>query len=292
MTEQVRQAGERFSRLGASLEDFVVRAPDGVMLRGWKVRAGASEQKKQIPRSARIDNNGPAGLTAGDQASGKWVLLLHGRSHNRFAMLAHAEFLLAAGYNVVMMDARDHGDSEGTISTYGYVEKRDVAAIVDALEASEKVTHLYALGESMGAAVALQSAAAEPRIEAVVAEGAFRNLREVTYDYAGLQQSEWLGKTVFRAAAEVSRLIAERQGGFSFEEVSPEKEVAARAFPVLLICGLSDRKIPCRHSEAIFRAGSGRKELWEVPATGHEKAIETHPAEFRERVLKFLAAAQ
>ena len=220
------------------------------------------------------------------------MLLLHGRSHNRFAMLPHAEFLLAAGYNVVIMDARDHGDSGGAISTYGYLEKRDATAVVDALEASEKVTHLFALGESMGAAVALQSAAVEPRIEAVVAEGAFRNLREVTYDYAGLQQSERLGKTVFRPAAEVSRLIAERQGGFSFEEVSPEKAVAARGFPVLLICGLSDRKIPCRHAEAIFRSAVGRKQLWEVPATGHEKAIETHAAEFREWVLKFFAAAQ
>jgi len=60
----------------------------------------------------------------------------------------------------------------------------------------------------------------------------------------------------------------------------------------LLICGLSDRKIPCRHAEAIFRAAGGRKELWEVPATGHEKAIQAHGAEFRERVLKFFAEAQ
>jgi uncharacterized protein len=165
---------------------------------------------------------------------------------------------------------------------------------------------LFALGESMGAAVSLQSAAVEPRIEAVMAEGAFRNLREVSYDYAGLQQSEFLGKTVFRPAADASRWIAEKQGGFSFEVVSPEKAAAKRAFPVLLICGLSDRKIPCRHSEAIFRAAGGRpdplsnsedgaparkKELWEVPKTGHEKAIETHGAEFRERVLKFFAEA-
>jgi hypothetical protein len=218
-------------------------------------------------------------------------LLLHGRSHNRFVMLPHAEFLLKAGYNVVMMDARDHGDSGGAMSTYGRLETRDAAAIVDALESSENVKHLFALGESMGAAVSLQSAAVEPRIEAVVAEGAFRNLREVTYDYAGLQESEFLGKTVFRPAADVSRWIAEKQAGFKFATVSPENAVAARAFPVLLICGLSDRKIPCRHSEAIFRAAAGRKELWRVPDTGHEKAISTHGSEFRERVLKFLAEA-
>jgi uncharacterized protein len=265
-TEQVQKADEVFGRVGAAGEEFTVRAPDGAPLRGWKVRTA--------------------------RPNGSWVLLLHGRSHNRFVMLPHSEFLLAAGYDVVMMDARSHGESGGAASTYGYLEKCDETAIVDALESSENVKHLFALGESMGAAVSLQLAAAEPRIEAVVAEGAFRNLREVTYDYAGLQQIELLGKTLFRPAADVSRWIAERQGGFSFEEISPEQAVAARPFPLLLICGLSDRKIPCRHAEAIFHAAAGPKQLWEVPATGHEKAIETHGAEFRERVLKFFAGVE
>jgi len=307
--EQVREADAVFGRVGATREEFAVRAPDGVILRGWKVRAaGLRESEGSGAGTAVVSVLGggaaigarslrfvpdwrrgtPVGMT---NKEGEWVLLLHGRSHNRMAMMAHAEFLLEAGYNVVMMDARRHGESGGNISTYGYLEARDETAIVDALEDSEQVNHLFALGESMGAAVSLQAAATEPRIEAVVAEGAFRNLREVTYDYAGLQESETLGKTVFRTAAEVSRLIAEREGGFQFETISPEKAVAKREFAVLLICGKSDRKIPCRHSEAIFGSAVGRKELWMVPDTGHEKAIETHEAEFRERVLRLFAEA-
>src|SRR5205807_7977403 len=50
--------------------------------------------------------------------------------------------------------------------------------------------HIFALGESMGAGIALQSAAANPRIEAVVAEASFANLREAAYDYAGLRSEE------------------------------------------------------------------------------------------------------
>jgi pimeloyl-ACP methyl ester carboxylesterase len=159
--------------------------------------------------------------------------------------------------------------------------------IVNTLEATEKVVHLFALGESMGAAVALQSAAIEPRIDGVVAEGAFRSLREVTFDYAGLQQSAFLGKTLFRPAALIAVWIAQKQGRFRFEDVSPEKAVALRSFPILLICGASDRKIPCRHSEAIFNSAIGPKELWNVPGTGHEQAIKTSPAEFQRRVLDF-----
>ncbi len=45
------------------------------------------------------------------------------------------------------------------MATYGWKERYDTASIVDALYASENVRHLGALGVSMGAAIALQSAA-------------------------------------------------------------------------------------------------------------------------------------
>jgi hypothetical protein len=203
-------------------------------------------------------------------------------------MLPYAEFLLAAGYSVVMMDARAHGNSGGSISAYGQIEIFDTRVIVKNLEATEKVGHLFALGESMGAAVSLQSAAFVPQMEGVVAEGSFRNLREVTFDYAGLQQSAFLGKTLLRPAALVAVWIAQTQAGFRFEDISPERAVAVRPFPILLICGTSDRKIPCRHSAAIFNSAIGPKELWTVPAAGHEQVIKIVPAEFQRRVLGFL----
>ncbi|HYL09551.1 MAG TPA: alpha/beta fold hydrolase [Candidatus Acidoferrales bacterium] len=234
----IAQADRAFGAVGATREDFSVRAPDGILLRGWKARAKSP--------------------------TGNWVLLFHGVSDNRAGVLGHAEFLLGAGYSVVMMDARAHGASEGTMATYGWKERYDSQSVVDALEKTEKIGQLYALGESMGAAIALQSAGIEPRIEAVVAESSFRDLREVTYDYAGLQWSVLLGKTVFRPAAIVAVYEAEKEGGFRFDDVSPAESVARRPFPVLLICGLSDHNIPARHTEAIFRAAVGRKELWLV----------------------------
>jgi len=262
---QTAQADQVFANLNARREDFFVRAYDGILLDGWKIR--------------------PA------HPNGDWVLLLHGRSHNRSAMLPYAEFLLAAGYSVAMMDARAHGNSGGSMSTYGEREIFDIQLIVKSLESTEKVGHLFALGESMGAAVSLQSAALVRRIDGVVAEGPFSNLREVTFDYAGLQQSASVGKTLFRPAALVAVWIAQKQGGFEFEDISPEQAVTVRSFPILLICGASDRKIPCRHSEAIFNSAIGPKELWNVPATGHEQAIKTSSAEFQRRILDFFRSA-
>jgi len=257
----ILQAGGMLARLGASGEDFSVRAPDGVLLSGWKVHPQA--------------------------ANGDWVLLFHGVADNRMGVLGEAEFLARDGYSLVMMDARAHGDSGGALATYGWKERYDTQATVQALYASEKVHCLFAIGESMGAAIALQSAAIELRITGVVAEAAFSDLREVSYDYAGLRLSPWLGKTLFRPVVWAAISAMQREGSFQADDVSPEKAVALRAFPVLLICGTLDRKVPCRHSERILRAASGIKSLWIVQGAGHTEALGKDPRKFEKHVLEF-----
>jgi len=257
----IRGADATFGQIHAVRQDFEVRATDGVVLRGWKVRAA-------IP-------------------NGDWVLAFHGVADNRIGVLEHARVLLLGGYNVVMMDSRAHGVSEGPMATYGWLERNDTRAIVDALEATEHPRHLFALGESMGAGIALQSAAVEPRIEGVVAESAFANLTEAAYDYAGLRRYPWLGKTLLAPFAWVVVYRAEMLAGFATAQVSPENSVAARPFPVLLICDADDVALPCRHTQRIFDAAAGPKQMWVVPRAFHTAALGYEPAEFRRRVYSF-----
>src|ERR1700731_143287 len=255
----IREADASFVLTGATREDFDVRAQDGVLLRGWKVR----------PKNPNAN----------------WVLLFHGVADNRVGVTGPSEFLLRAGYSVVMMDARAHGASGGPIATYGWLERNDTRAIIDALESYEHPKHLFALGESMGAGIVLQSAAADPRIEAVVAEASFANLREAAYDYAGLRKYPWLGKTLFAPGTWTLIYRAGSLANLPPSEVSPEKAVAARAFPILLICDTADVALPCRHTKRIYDAARGPKQMWIVPGAFHTAALGYEPAEFRRRLL-------
>ena len=295
----IREADASFAYSGGHREDFDVRAPDGILLRGWIVRP--------------------------EHPNGNWVLLFHGVADNRIGVVSESEFLLRAGYSVVMMDARAHGASEGPLATYGWLERNDTKSIIDALILTEvgryadeqlksgkwklepateadlhkpiypvelrpgTPLHIFALGESMGAGIALQSAAVDPRIEAVVAEASFANLREASYDYAGLRRSPLLGKTLFAPFSWMLLYHAERLTKLPIDKVSPEKAVAARAFPVLLICDEKDEALPCRHTQRIYAAATGPKQFWEVPGAFHTAALGFQPAEFQRRVLDFFA---
>src|SRR6266478_5263483 len=295
----IREADASFVASGGHREDFNVRAPDGVMLRGWRVSA--------------------------PQPNGSWVLLFHGVADNRVGVIGQSEFLLRAGYCIVMMDARAHGASGGPIATYGWLERNDTRAIIDELVRSEvgrfadeqirsgkwrlepaedsdlqkpihprlplpgAPLHIFAHGESMGAGIVLQSAAADPRIEAVVAEASFANMREASYDYAGLRKYPLLGKTLFAPFGWTLLYRGEKLAGLPVAEVSPVKAAASRAFPVLLICDEKDKALPCRHSEMIYAAARGPRQLWVVPGAFHTAAYGFFPEEFRRRVLAFFA---
>jgi uncharacterized protein len=259
----IQQADASFAQIGVQRQTLDVRAPDGILLRGWKVRAA--------------------------HPNGSWVLLFHGVADNRMGVLEHALILLRAGYGVTMMDARAHGESEGPVATYGWLERNDTRAIIDALVAAEHPNHIVALGESMGAGIALQSAGVDPRIEAVVAESSFASLREASYDYAGLQKYPWLGKTLFAPGAWVMLARGQSLAGFAVADVSPEHAVAARAFPIFLVCDGADTTLPCRHSAKIYAAARGPKSLWVVPGAFHTAALGYQPIEFKRRVLEFFA---
>src|SRR6202044_1277440 len=105
------------------------------------------------------------------------------------------------------------------------------------------------------------------------------NLREVSYDYAGLHFSPLLGKTIFRPATITAMEAIGTEGSFNPDDVSPEKAVAIRPFAVLLICGTRDHTIPCRHAERIYRSARGEKELWIVAGAEHAAAFGHAPAE-------------
>jgi uncharacterized protein len=259
--DMVRDADVTFAQIGARRLDFDVKAQDAATLRGWKVRAAK-------PNSS-------------------WVLVFHGVADNRYGMTEHARMLLQAGYSVVMMDQRAHGASGGGLASYGWLERTDTSSVIDALVASEHPVHIFALGNSMGGGIALQSAGTDSRIEAVVAEAPFADLQEAAYDYAGLQRWPWLGKTLFAPGAWVVVYHGEKLAGFPASEVSPVRAVHRRSFPLLLICDGADVVLPCRHSEKILEAATGAKELWRVPGALHTGAMGAAPVEFRRRVTAF-----
>lgn len=277
--ELIAQADELFQRDGAARSPLDVRAPDGVLLRGWLVQP-VGQSASDLPSRAANETN-----------VRDWVLLFHGVADNRAGDLRVADFLLRAGYGVVMMDSRAHGESQGDLATYGWKERDDVRVVVATLESRVHVNCIFAFGVSMGGGIALQAAAVEPLITAVAAEAPFSSFREASYDYAGFHWNPWIGRILFRPVVEAGLLATQYIAGFHAADVSPDRSVAQRPFSILLIGDASDVVLPLRHQQLIFAAAAGPKELWIVPGATHAAAFGVAREEYERRVLSFFAAA-
>ena len=254
------------SRNHAEFAEVSITADDGTTLRGWSIRP--------------LHGNGDA------------VILLHGHTDNRAGMLGNADLLLRHGYSVLLADARAHGASDGDLATYGVKESGDVRRWFDWIKNSESPHCIDGLGESMGAAQLLQSLRTTPGFCAVVAESAFANFREASYDRLGekLESGAWAGRTLLRPAVEAGLLYSRWKYGVDLERASPETAVAASSVPVLLIHGKKDTNLPPRNSEMILAYNGTHNpavQLWEPAEARHCGAAGAEPAEFERRVISW-----
>src|SRR5262245_46173758 len=98
----------------------------------------------------------------------KIILICHGIRHDKASGILFEQYLLKEGYTLMLIDFRNHGDSGGCITTYGYHEKEDLRSAVHYLRKRGLTGSIGVLGASMGAAVALQAAAGFDDIHALV----------------------------------------------------------------------------------------------------------------------------
>jgi hypothetical protein len=148
------------------------------------------------------------------------------------------------------------------------------------------------MGESMGAAILLQSVREETQFCAVVAESPFASFRQIAYVRVGqfIGTGTWLGKFALRPAVELAFLYGRITRGVFLTDASPEDAVVGSRVPILLIHGLADTNIPFQQSEWIRSHNPADVMLWEVPGAGHCGAVSLVPQEFNSRVVGWFSA--
>lgn len=210
-------------------------AGDDVELKGWRCRG-------PIPRRGT-------------------VVYLHGVADNRSSAVGVIERFGKRGFDVIAYDSRAHGESSGALCTYGFFEKRDLHRVVDGIGGGPIVL----IGTSLGAAVALQEAALDSRITAIVAAETFSDIRTVAAERAPFF---FTGGIIERALRK-----AEQQGHFDVSAVSPVAAAASIKISVLLVHGADDTDTPPDHSQRVFAALGGPKRLILVPGARHNQSL-------------------
>lgn len=209
------------------------------------------------------------------------VIHLHARMYTRVGGIPTAEVLVPKGYAVFAYDQRAHGASGGAFCTYGQREKEDLARAIDTIG----ISPVYVVGHSLGGAVALQAAAEDHRIRAVVAAASYSDLRAALLERAATMP------LVSEEKARTAIELAETKAGFRVDAVSPLAAAARIAIPVLLVHGTRDTSTPIKHSERLLAALGGPKRLFLVEGAVHTDLLDFPSAPVWTEIARFFEAA-
>jgi uncharacterized protein len=234
-------------------DDVELRTSDGVRLAAWYVPS----------------RNGAA------------IVVVHGGGGTREGSVRHTLMLARHGFGVLLYDARGNGESAGRHDAMGWTWEPDVEAAVTWLSHRRDVDprRIAALGISTGAEAVLQAAAHDPRIAAVVSDGAIaRNLAE-TRQLAGATRAEAV--PYYGLMYATLRVLTGHSQPPPLQRLIPA--IAPR--PVLLIA--SGKGTERTLNRAYHRAAPASV-LWELPAVEHTHGLRDEPVRYERRVTTFL----
>jgi uncharacterized protein len=236
--------------LGVSYQPVSMRAADGTELFAWFLPA-----------------RGEARAT---------VLFLHGNAENISTHFANVAWMPAEGFNVLALDYRGYGASEGEPSLAG--AQLDIDAALRALLERPEVDarRIAVFGQSLGGALAIYyvaHSAYRGHICALVADSAFADYRLIAKEKLAAFPLTWPFQWFSSIAVD--------------DDYSPERAVAGVSpIPLVLIHGAADEIVPAHHSQRLYDRAREPKELWDVPGAGHIQAM--RDPKLRERLTEYL----
>lgn len=240
-----------------NLRDVEFLTTDGLTLRGWYTPPTTQ------PRRA--------------------IILTHGHGANRVNMLPRAAWYAEQGYGVLLYDLRGHGQSDGALTTLGYLERADVIAAYHVLAGLPEIDEIVLHGESMGAAASIQAAVELP-VRGLVIESTFSSLEDNITE--GVRA--WTGLPSFPFAPMIL-FFGQREAQASITLLRPIDVIAAVApRPLLIMHGEQDPLLNVANAHRLYAAARDPKTLALFPTAQHVGLFESDPARWIEHVSAFL----
>lgn len=226
------------AQFGLAHEDVWLTAADGSRLHGWW-------------------------LPAAKQPALGSVLHLHGNAANVSNHLPLVAWLPAQGFNLLMLDYRGFGRSEGRPTLHGVVEDALVALRHLRSRPGVDGERLVVIGHSLGGATALRALAADRAgVRLAVLDAPFASYRGIARDAAG--------------GTPLALLLPLARPTLPTADHDPVQAAARLDLPLLIVHGDADEVIPLHHSQQIAAAAPSAR-LIVVPGAGHLRTFDDLP---------------
>ena len=189
-----------------------------------------------------------------------------------------------AGRNILLIDERCHGDSEGHTITFGILERKDVMGWIAYVNERFGNIPIMLSGVSMGAATVLMTAELElpDNVKGILADCPYDAPSNIIKKVLGTD----MGMPV-KLVYPLIRLGGILYGKFNLDAASPMEAVKNSKVPILLIHGDDDRFVPYQMSCNIHKASPDKIEFHTIHDAGHAMNYVRAPEQYTRIVQAF-----
>ena len=229
---------------GRAFTNVTFRAADGVSLHGWLMPVDRDVKSKGV------------------------VVFSHGNAGSVGYHLGFIDWMVDAGYDVLLYDYRGFGKSGGTPSREGLIKDVEAAFSFVAQRKDLAGRGVFSFGHSLGGAksIVALSRSRVPNLRGVITDGTFASYEGMATVLAGD-----FGKNLVS------------------DELAPQDYVARLPAPLLIVHGTADEVVPFAQGKQLFAAAVPRKTFYEVKGGGHGNSLARNGGEYRKKVLDWMA---
>ena len=191
------------------------------------------------------------------------------------------------GFNTQVIDQRAHGESGGTVITFGVKERQDCKCWIEyAVSRFGSDIPILLSGLSMGAATVLMAAELElpQNVACIMADSPYSTPSAIIEKVC---KDMHYPVALFRPFLHLSALMF---GHFRLNACNAKDAVSHTRIPILLIHGEADHFVPCEMTCEIKAAGASRIDAYTFPGAGHGLSYIIDPLRYERVTYEFLSS--
>ncbi|MDK0751093.1 alpha/beta hydrolase [Clostridium perfringens] len=252
-----------------------------------------SASKEDITLKSFDGLNLTSTLIMNENPTNKFIVLVHGVSICYVGSLKYFDIFYKNGFNVLIVNQRRHGKSEGKYSTYGFYEKYDVNMWIEYLKSrfgNDIILGLH--GESMGAGTVMETIPLNDSIKFVIEDCGYSNFHELIGFQITHAYKNRLVRKILSPSLIFANFFMKTKAKFSMKKIVPIDIVSSTSLPMMFIHGKEDYFVPWYMALDLYKAKTkGYKELYLVEGAKHAEALEVNKILYEKKIMTFIEKA-
>lgn len=213
-----------------------------------------------------------------------WIIITHGYFSKAEHLMPYAIELIK-NHNLLLIELRGHGKSEGKYIDFGIKSRYDILNWINYINYSYNNPKIGLYGLSMGASsVMMTTSFTLPKnIKFIIEDSGFTSARE---------ELQYQLKKVFHFPTFPTLMLAnsyiKMKHGFTINDGSAINALRYNKVPILFIHGDDDKLVPTYMANKLYEANAGIKDKLIIKNAGHIGSMFKSKEEYWDKVNKFI----